>query len=122
MAVRQMSGLALAAGLVLGAGLVFGSVAAQNAAPPAGATARILPVTAPFVCCSFSMVVKLLCTRSRSGTNPARIRSSAIAKIARSASSSRRSGSCSASYASARILLAEWIRFRSVDFSLTMRA
>ena len=33
MAVRQMSGLALAAGLVLGAGLVFGSVAAQNAAP-----------------------------------------------------------------------------------------
>ena len=46
MAVRQMSGLVLAAGLVLGAGLVFGSVAAQNAAPPAGATARILPVTA----------------------------------------------------------------------------
>ena len=46
MAVRQMSGLAVAAGLVLGAGLVFGSVAAQNAAPPADATARIRPVTA----------------------------------------------------------------------------
>ena len=46
MAVRQMSGLALAAGLVLGAGLVVGSVAAQNAAPASGATARIQPVTA----------------------------------------------------------------------------
>ena len=45
MALRQMSGLAVAAGLVLGAGFVFGSVAAQNA-PPADATARIRPVTA----------------------------------------------------------------------------
>src|SRR5687768_13344388 len=46
MAVRQMSGLALTAALVVGTGLVVGSVAAQNAAPPADATARIRPVTA----------------------------------------------------------------------------
>jgi len=46
MAVRQMSGFALAAALVLGAGLVFGPVAAQNATPTAGATGRIQPVTA----------------------------------------------------------------------------
>ncbi|MGH9236885.1 MAG: hypothetical protein ACRD3G_02500 [Vicinamibacterales bacterium] len=46
MAVRQMSGLAVAAALVAGTGLGFGSVAAQNAAPPADATARIRPVTA----------------------------------------------------------------------------
>ncbi len=39
------------------------------------------PVTSPLCCCSFSIVAKLLCTRSRSGTKPARIRSSAIAKI-----------------------------------------
>ena len=39
------------------------------------------PVTRPLCCCSFSIVAKLLCTRSRSGTKPARIRSSAIAKI-----------------------------------------
>ena len=39
-----------------------------------------------------------------------------------SASSSRTSGSSSASYASARILFAEKIRLRSVDFSLTIRA
>jgi hypothetical protein len=45
MALKQMSGPALAAGLVLGTGLVFGSVAAQNA-PTADATARIRPVTA----------------------------------------------------------------------------
>ena len=55
------------------------------------------PVTSPLCCCSFSMVAKLLWTRSRSGTNPSRMRSSAIAKIARSASSRIRSGSCSAS-------------------------
>ena len=46
MAVRQMSGFALAAGLVLGAGLVFDPAAAQNATPPPGAAARIQPVTA----------------------------------------------------------------------------
>jgi hypothetical protein len=32
------------------------------------------PVTSPLCCCSFSIVVKLSCTRSRSGTNPARMR------------------------------------------------
>ncbi|HZL96156.1 MAG TPA: hypothetical protein VFB99_21035 [Vicinamibacterales bacterium] len=46
MAVRQMSGLAVAAALVLGTGLVFGPVAAQNATPASDATARIRPVTA----------------------------------------------------------------------------
>ncbi len=46
MAIRELSRFALVAGLVSAAGLVFGTVAAQNAAPPAGATARIQPVTA----------------------------------------------------------------------------
>ena len=55
------------------------------------------PVTSPLCSCSCSMVAKLDWTRSRSGTKPARIRSSAISKMAFSASSSSRSASCSAS-------------------------
>ena len=55
------------------------------------------PEIAPLLCCSFSIVAKLLCTRSLSGTKPSRMRPSAIAKIERSASSRSVSGSCSAS-------------------------
>ena len=43
------------------------------------------PVTSPLCSCSFSMVAKLPCTRSRSGTKPVWMLSSAIAKICCSA-------------------------------------
>ena len=43
------------------------------------------PVTSPLCSCSFSMVAKLPCTRSRSGTNPVWMLSSAMEKISCSA-------------------------------------
>src|SRR5688572_29430295 len=46
MTARYISGVALTTALVACAGHVFGAVAVQNPAPAAGASARILPVTA----------------------------------------------------------------------------
>ena len=67
---------------------------------------------------SCSILGKLSLTRSRIATKPDLMRSSATEKIALSASSRIRSASWSASYALARILLAEKIRLRSVAFLL----
>ena len=80
------------------------------------------PVMSSLRACSFSIVSRLPCARSRSDTKPSRTLSSAIAKIACSAWSRMTSASSSPSYAVARILLAEKIRFRSVAFSLMIRA
>jgi len=67
-------------------------VIASSSSNPVGT-----PVTRPRRSWRFSMAWKLWCTRVLSGTNPLRTRSSAISKIARSASSSSRSASCSPS-------------------------
>ena len=68
------------------------------------------PVTSSLRACSFSIVSRLDCARSRSDTNPSRTLSSAIAKMACSAWSRITSASSSPWYAVARILLAEKIR------------